>query len=180
MAYSIRSAEVEDADAIARVHVTSWRETYRGLMPDDVLDSLSIERRSEQWKNTLADPTDAYHHMFVAEAKRGIVGFANFGKERENDEIYRGELFAIYILREFQGRGLGRDLVEEVANGLLELGVLSMLVWVLSDNPARKFYERLGGVYLREKTITIGNVNLPETAYGWSKLPPLAGLDDWD
>ena len=172
----IRPAGVKDAEGIAFVHVTAWQETYRGLMPDSVLDNLSMERRTREWRATLQDEANIYHTSVVAEEAGQIVGFANYGREREGDGQFRGELFAIYVLKGFQGQGLGRGLIQNAAHGLLALDLLSMLVWVLSDNPYQKFYERLGGTYVREKSIQIGDVSLLEKAYGWADIHPLADI----
>ena len=174
---TIRPAEVKDAKGIAYVHVTAWQDTYRGLMPDSVLDTLSVERRTRQWKETLEDISNPYHPTLVAESGRKIIGFANYGQERESDPEYTGELFAIYILNAYQGQGIGRKLVQKAAEDLLALKLMSMLVWVLSDNPYQKFYERLGGVYLRAKSIPIGDTLLTEKAYGWKDIRPLAEME---
>jgi ribosomal protein S18 acetylase RimI-like enzyme len=62
-------------------------------------------------------------------------------------------------------------LVDAVMRELSKRGFSSMLLWVLKDNlPARKFYEALGGIYLREKPIEIGSQRLIEVAYGWKNL----------
>jgi GNAT superfamily N-acetyltransferase len=167
---TFRRASVEDAVGIATVHIVSWRETYRGIVPDEFLEDLSIQQRTEQWMNSLADPSSRYHRAFVAELNGQIVGFSNYGFSQEAESGFDGELYAIYVLRSAQGRGIGGRLFAEAAKGLLELGSSSMLVWVLKDNPAREFYEHLGGVYLREKPIEIGSRQLIETAYGWREL----------
>jgi len=169
----IRSAELKDAEGIAYVHVTVWQKTYPSLIPNSFLKTLSVEQRAKQWKQTLADDGNLYHPTLVAVIDRKVIGFANYGREREGDQEYQGELFAIYLLKQFQGRGVGRAMVQRVATGLLELSLMSMLVWVLSDNPYQKFYERLGGIYLREKPIQIGDVLLMEKAYGWKDIRPL-------
>jgi GNAT superfamily N-acetyltransferase len=172
---NIRLAGVPDAAGIAYVHVTAWRETYRGLIPDSVLDTLSIARGTERWKNTLDDSTDMYHLTLAAEVNGRVAGFANYGREHGGDSKYLGELFALYVLKDFHGQGIGWALVQRTAEELLKLEIPSMLVWVLAENPARKFYEHLGGVYLREKSIEIGESILMEQAYGWKDLRPLAG-----
>ncbi|MCE7860365.1 MAG: GNAT family N-acetyltransferase, partial [Chloroflexi bacterium CFX2] len=85
-----------------------------------------------------------------------------------------GELFAIYVLRNAQKQGTGKELVYEVVKGMRDLGWESMMVWVLKDNPSRGFYERLGGSYLAERSIEIGGEPLIEVAYGWRDLNKLA------
>ena len=169
----IRSAVPNDADAIARVHIDSWLTTYRGLMPDNVLDNLSFDRRREWWQSILRDQAE---QVLVAEEDSQVVGFTYFGAERENDPVYRGELYAIYLLMDYQKKGIGRLLFKASAEGLLKLGMNNMLLWVLSINPARHFYERLGGKYLRDKSVEIGGASLQESAYGWSDIHPLAEM----
>lgn len=166
----VRAAGVEDAEGIATVHVASWRETYGGMVPDAFLESLSVSRRAAQWMSSLSDPSSVYHHAFVAELDGQIVGFSNYGFPQEKDDEFDGELYAIYLLKSAQGRGIGRALFTEAARRLLEFGSSSMLVWVLKENPTRGFYEHLGGVYLREKPIEIGGRELMEVAYGWREL----------
>lgn len=167
---NVRTAKLEDAVGVATVHIASWRETYYGIVPDDFLNELSLERRTAQWTNSLSNLDDEYHRAFVAELDGQIVGFANYGFVRESDPLHQGELFAIYVLQSVHKRGVGGMLVSAIAQGLLDLGVSSMLVWVLRENPARGFYERLGGRYLREKMIEIGGRELPEIAYGWQDV----------
>lgn len=164
----VREAGRGDAAAIATVHVAAWRTTYRGLLPDDFLASLDESRYTERWRNALTESPD---RVYVAESADGVIGFASGGKERAGESGYSGELYAIYVLRQAQGRGHGRRLVEAVVSGLRDLKLPNMIVWVLRDNaPARRFYERLGGAYVREQPITIGSSQLREVSYGWKSL----------
>lgn len=171
---NIRPAAVEDARALAQVHVASWHETYRGLVPDIYLDSLSVEERTERWRGRLGG-ADAGAFTLVAEDDAGrVVGFATGGPEREGDPVYTGELYAIYLLQTAQRTGLGRRLVQAVTERLLAMGHTSMLVWTLATNPSRGFYERLDAHYVRAATITIGGVDLEDVAYGWTDITGLA------
>jgi ribosomal protein S18 acetylase RimI-like enzyme len=164
----IRSATIDDAPAIARVHVASWLSTYRGLLPDDFLESLSETNYSERWKRVITDGTSK---VVVAEDDADVVGFASGGRERAGEKRFEGELYAIYVLDAAQRRGFGRELVRSMVDGLRELGLTNMIIWVLRDNrPAREFYERLGGVYVRAQPITIGSATLEEVSYGWRRL----------
>jgi ribosomal protein S18 acetylase RimI-like enzyme len=164
----VRPAEIDDAAAIAAVHVDSWRTTYRGLLPPDFLASLDAVAYEQRWRRTLQDGSG---QVYVAEDRRRIVGFASGGEERAGEDGYSGELYAIYILEAAQGRGHGRRLVQAVVQGLREMELPNMIVWVLRDNHnARHFYERLGGVYVRGQPITIGSALLQEVSYGWKSL----------
>ena len=173
-AFNTRAATSADAPGIARVHVDSWRTTYKGIVADDTLAGLSYERRQQYWDGVLENP-DPGIGMFVVEGAEGIVGFAAAGPERGGDVTRRGEVYAIYLLEKAQGLGMGKALMRAACAHLLAQDSTSMLLWVLKDNlPARKFYEALGGKYLREKTIEIGTQSMVEVAYGWDDLKTLA------
>lgn len=163
----IRNAHPNDARAIAAVHVAAWRTTYRGIIPDAYLAALSVADRERRWAASLAD-TSGRTCAFVAEDDGHIVGFADGGPRREGSPAYAGELYAIYLLASHQGRGLGRRLVAAVAAYLSALGMSSLLLWVLAENPACRFYESLGGIPVERKPITIGGVPLDEVAYAWT------------
>jgi ribosomal protein S18 acetylase RimI-like enzyme len=163
-----RPATIDDADGIARVHVASWRTTYRTLLPADFLDSLSEVRYAERWQRFIEGEAN---RAYVIEDAQRVVGFASCGRERAGEIGYSGELYAIYVLDDFQRRGYGRDLVRAVVGGLGALGLDDMIVWVLRDNgQARRFYEQLGGTYVRTQPITIGSATLEEVSYGWPSL----------
>jgi GNAT superfamily N-acetyltransferase len=163
----IRAAYPSDAAAVAKVHVDSWRTTYRGIVPDDFLAALSYEQRERLWRGILS-PASSSSFVYVAEDPAGqIVGFASGGPARDADPDYSGELYAIYLLQDQQRHGLGRRLIGALVQQLVQAGMTSLLVWVLADNPARKFYEALGGQYVYDKQVSIGNARLVEVAYGW-------------
>lgn len=168
----IRPATVDDALAIGRVHVESWRSTYKGLMPDAVLSELSAEQRADFWRQVIERAKK--QSVFVALDKQSrVIGFVNGGLEREHDSVYTAELYALYLLKEQQGYGHGKALFKAVVGRFLEQNHTAMLLWVLSTNPSRGFYEKMGGHYLKTKTIDIGDTTLEEVAYSWDALPSL-------
>jgi len=167
----IRAADVNDAQAIARVHVDSWRSTYRSLLPADFLESLTEVAYADRGRRFITERSSRVYVVQEGAARADVVGFASGGRERAGETGYTGELYAIYLLESWQRRGYGRELVRAVVSGLREVGLEDMLIWVLRDNrPARDFYERLGGVYVRTQPITIGSVTLEEVSYGWPRL----------
>jgi GNAT superfamily N-acetyltransferase len=93
--------------------------------------------------------------------------------ERTANPIYKGELSAIYILENHQNKGLGRSLVQAVAQKLGQRDIYSMLAWVLADNPACGFYAALGGQKVDEKQIERDGTMLVEVAYGWKNISNL-------
>lgn len=115
--------------------------------------------------------------MLVAEDEVGnIAGFANAGPPRPEIKGFESELYAIYVLKEQQGKGTGRKLVEATAREMEGRGIRSMMLWVLKDNEgSRRFYEALGGQLLDEKQFELGDTTLTEVGYGWQDIGVLSG-----
>ena len=165
----IRTAKVEDALAMAHVHVDTWRTSYVGIVPDEHLARLSYERCQAGWIEHLANPGGEI--TYVAEDQPGqIVALASGGPIREALENYDGEVYVLYVLKSFQGMGYGKLLVRRIAQELANKGYHSLVIWVLKDNPACRFYEKLGGKRVGEKVVEVGGKELTDVGYGWSDL----------
>lgn len=168
MKHQIRKATVEDAKGITKVHIDSWRSTYKGIVSDEFLGKLNMESRMESWRGVLENPSEEYR-IFVAEDKqKQIIGFIDGGKNREDTDEYDAELYAFYLLEEAQKKGIGREMLRDLAKDLRSSGFSSLIVWVLKDNPARTFYEKMGGVYVDTKLLQ--ELSVEEVAYGWKDI----------
>ena len=168
----IREATIDDVPGIARVHITSWRTTYKGLVPLCTIDSFTYEAREELWRRALSP--DSVSFVYVAEDEDGqIVGFASGGPARQDALNHEGELYAIYLLQEYQGRGIGRQLFEAVVRMLTNRCIRSMAIWVLADNPACGFYEAMGGRKVYEREEEADDKMLLEIGYGWDDIRAL-------
>ena len=165
--FKIRNTVVDDADAIARVQVDTWRSAYHRLVPSEILASLSYEHRSEYWSSIISREVRDRIFLVAEEEVNGVVGFCVCGVNRDEDSEFASELYAIYVLEAHQDHGIGRNLFEKCRKWTLDRGMTSMIVWVLRDNPYRRFYEAMGGEVVSERMISIGEAELPEVAYGW-------------
>ncbi|MEO8303083.1 MAG: GNAT family N-acetyltransferase [Betaproteobacteria bacterium] len=173
-AINVRRASAGDAPAIARVRVDSWRATYRGMIPDAYLDGMQVDASTAIWDRVLtAGPNTT--SVFVAERAGEVVGFASGAMLKEQKHDHDTELVAIYLRREFQRAGMGRQLVGAVVDAQVAHGATGLLTWVIAGNkPARAFYERLGGLLLIEQPFEWDGMNLIEAGYGWRNLSALA------
>lgn len=156
---SIRAAEVRDADAIGVVHVRAWQRAYRGVMPDEYLDSLAAGERSAMWRDRLS--RTELPPLLVADLAGDVVGFAVFGGERPGpDERGAGELYAINLDPLHWGKGIGRALLREATAALSGLGFDEAILWVVPENVrARSLYEAEGwtedGGFARDEVLGV-------------------------
>ncbi|MBP9707156.1 MAG: GNAT family N-acetyltransferase [Oligoflexales bacterium] len=168
---NIRPATVNDALGIAKVHVDVWNTTYTGIISQEVLDERTYEKKRLMWKNILDEQKDV-NHCFVATNIIGeIVGFIAGGTNREKELGFECEIYAIYIQKNFQHTGIGRQLFEASLEQFIRNGYSSMMIWDLERNTnACKFYETMGGKVVGTKLEDFGDRKLKELAYGWNKL----------
>ena len=147
----VRAATADDALAIATVQASTWRATYRGLLDDDALDALDPVANSERYRAHLELPLPERHvETLVATVSGAVVGYVAYGPQRTPADAVDGglgELHALYVLPEHQGRGLGTALLSAACAGLRRRGCARAVLWVLTGNAAtRAFYERHGWV----------------------------------
>jgi L-amino acid N-acyltransferase YncA len=163
----IRLAKKGDEASIAKVHVDSWKTTYKGIVDDSYLESLTYDNRQKMWE-TAVEAGYEKGCLFVAEVDGDIVGFASAGPERTKKYEVDGELYAIYILKNHQEKGIGKALYHKVREFLIVKGHKSMLVWVLADNPSLNFYLSLHPDEIDTEQIQIGDQVYEEVAYAWN------------
>lgn len=144
-----RRASVDDARAIAALHVASWHATYPGLIPDEALAGVTVESNEPRRREALAREAEQPDsgHTWVIETDGEVRGFAVAGPARDEAEDSRlvGELYAIYLDPDYIECGLGRQLWQVALADLEVRGFKECIVWVLAGNHrACRFYERAG------------------------------------
>lgn len=168
---TIRPADVDDAPAIAKVHVDTWRTTYGGLIPQHYLDSLTVQNRSVGWVRLLERNTTGLMTLVSEDHDGRIVGFISAGPLRHRDARFQAEISSLYVLKRHHSANHGRRLFLAASNRLAQMGYKGLFVWVLANNPARGFYERLGGVQVAEVTRSFAGKPLHEIGYAWEETP---------
>ncbi len=178
MTTRIRRARRADAQAIGRIYVETWQSAYPGLLPDRMLASMSDIRQAAWWARALSDPAEA-RGIFVADDEAmGVVGFGSCGPLRSVPETLRsklgsrrtGEVYTLYVEPDFQNRGYGRALLDALFKQLKSEGCTTVVLWMLADNPARFFYEALGGREVARRADHLGNQGVGEVAYAWTEI----------
>ncbi|GAA2377047.1 GNAT family N-acetyltransferase [Dactylosporangium salmoneum] len=138
---TVRPARVEDVAQIARVHVRCWQETYRGLMPDVVLDDPGFPAaRERMWTAVLTDERYREHRAAVAERDGEVIGIAMSGPPLEAAAAGTRQLYVLYVHAAGHGTGAGPALLEAVIDP-----AHPATLWVADPNPrAQAFYRKHG------------------------------------
>ena len=175
----IRAANPADAQEIARVHVEAWRESYRALVPEHVIEALSVDRNTGMWTAILAGGVSSVVHVVerldIAADGVELVGFGSARDARSPALGASGEITAIYLLESFKRRGIGRMLLKGLLGALAERSHRSAGLWALVDNHGtRRFYEALGGRPGAPRLVTDGPADMYEIAYIWDDLSGFA------
>ena len=162
MIYTIRRRLKEDIPSIQRVVTISWKETYKGIVPQSELDEL--ENTEElRIKNSYENFDENDNNQFVLEIDNEIVGFVNIGKTEDKEFENCGEIFALYIIGKFKGQGYGKKPFEKAVLELKKLGFNKMLISCLKGNPTNEFYKHMGGIYIKDGIYK--RLNLKENVY---------------
>ncbi len=182
MSILLLKANVAHARGIARVYVDAWRATYAGLLPARALTGMSYERQMVEWAHQIRHKGLHCPILVALDDRAGVVGMTSFGKSRIEDRpasapflsgnvsLGSGEVFTLYVHPDHQDKGVGRQLLGAAFAGLREKGLAKAYVWVLDSNPARYFYERMGGRYIADRDEDLWGVAVSQVAYGWPDL----------
>lgn len=163
---NIRRANLNDAPGIARVHVDSWRTTYKDILSASFLANLSYNQREKNWITNLQQE-DMY--IWVAENEVGeIVGFASTNTRDSNNVPNATDLTSLYLLENYQGYGLGRRIMETLFSHYEQHGYSQVFVEVLKDNKTKHFYEAFGAEFVEDVPLTIAGTPLLESIYVWN------------
>jgi ribosomal protein S18 acetylase RimI-like enzyme len=164
---TIRTARLDDAGPIARLDVETWQATYAGILGTPYLAGLSPARRETGWANVIRREPRAVR--VAVNGDGDIVGFGSCGASR-GEPNFTSEVFTLYVAPDWQNQGIGRRLLFAMFARLVAEGHESAVIWVLRENPARFFYQRLGGKEVRRKLLPFNGTELAASGYGWRHL----------
>lgn len=170
----VRKATLKDATGIGKVHVDSWRTTYKHIVPDDYLNNLSYEQRTQLWAQQLADSNK---YIVVAENDFGdIIGFASASKRDTNPLPNSNYVETLYLLEEYQGKGIGKQLLKDLFVYFRLKNDQTIFVEVLAENNTKYFYKHFGATLNTSLQVTIGGKVLEELVYEWNDVNKVVAL----
>ena len=173
--HAIRPAGPADAEAIARVQELSWRTTYAGLLPAEVIGRVGAAWGPAHWVSRLQRLNSGDFTLVLDHEQRGVAGFCEAGPCRGRVRPYAAEFYRLYLLKDVQGQGHGTWLMASAARVLLARGFESGIVWALATNRAAcRFYSKIGAKQVDRRWQTLFGVRVPEAAFAWPDLADLA------
>jgi ribosomal protein S18 acetylase RimI-like enzyme len=167
--YHLRPATLSDAEGIALARHQSWQETYTGIIHSAYLAAMSEEEGIARWKNILSQPgADRFTAVLICDDK--IAGFVSGGRSRSDSFNVDGEIYALYLLKEYHGRGLGAKLFINGVEELKRIGYKSFCLYVLTQNPAVGFYKKFKPALEDEDVVEIGEETYSDTGLAWMDI----------
>ena len=164
---AVRPSSPREARSLAEIYVETWRTTYAGMLPDNVLLRMSVDQQEKRWRGTLRAQGGGEVVLTAEAVGHGAVGFGSAGPARRTGP-HVGEVYTLYVLPDWHGQGAGRELLLSLFSHLRTTGFSEALVWVVAANPSRFFYEAMGGQRTVERVERLWGVDLPEIGYRWS------------
>ncbi len=145
-ALRIKKASLEDAPAIARIHLSSWQYAYRHQFPKRYLDALSLDEKIAQWTQYFKHKGEKTCSLYLALNNEQPVGFISFGPGRDSAHAQQGEIYALYLIRTHWGKGIGHTLFKKAAQKMSSDRAVGVYLWALDSNKqALHAYQKWGG-----------------------------------
>ncbi len=171
MKIEIKKPDIQNVAEIIKVNIDTWKTTYRSIVSDEYLDSLNChdEKRIERSIKQIQENNP----YLIALVNGKIVGMLTYGKSRADKHKESGEINAIYVLKEYQGNGIGKKLFLEAVNYLVKDSFDSMIIGCLEGNPSNNFYIKMGGKLEYKTECIIGEKNYIENMFYFNNINAL-------
>ena len=170
----IRLACEADLAEIARIHVSSWRDAYVGVLPKEILATRSLQGSLAVWRSTLEKyPSNI---TVVCTQEGTVVGFCCAGAvvDEARSSPFGFEIYGLHVEPNRRQEGIGGALFRKALARAKHLtGNPSAIVWTLRDlQLSRRFYEREGSTLVKSGLWSLEGHAFPEVAYGWDFAAP--------
>lgn len=163
--FHLMPTELKDIEELALVHLKCLHESYTGLIDQDFLNSLQVHQIAERWKSNLLNPSSQTLRLTLRH-HQNLIGFCGSGPARNPLPGSAAEIYAIYLLKQYQGQGLGLCMMQSMLQFILEQNWFEAHIWVLKGNQTCQFYEQIGAYQINcTQHIKLGSKSYEELCY---------------
>jgi len=168
----IRLALRSDAEAVAYVKLQSWRKGYANIVSPDHLANLNVATETEKFRTRIQQAD----HLLVAEIDSQVVAYSLWMPYPFNEDWpHKNMLASLYVLPEFEGRGIATSLIRENARHAFTQHCKGMMIGVFTDNHrAKSLYIHLGAEFWSSGTFEVGGIPYPDEMYAFNNLESLS------
>lgn len=159
---NIIKPEISNSLEIAKLIKDGWNAAYKGIISDDYLNNMDVEKISESWKKNI----EANKNIYIYKENDEILGVIRFGKSEYSYIKSIGEIFVLYVKPELKRKGIGTQLFDFAKNKLIKDGYEKMIIWCLKGNKQGiNFYKKHGGDKIKERDYIVGGIKVREEGY---------------
>jgi GNAT superfamily N-acetyltransferase len=167
--FKIRFAKIEDAEQLGRIHILTWKSTFVGIVSDEYLESLSLDKVTQRFSEQIQTPLPHSKILVAVDHLDSAIGYSACGPNRLADSFYTGEVQAFFVLQSWQGKGVGRKLLEESLLFLKRSEFESVIIWTFEANQSAKaFYRSNGGSLVLRRIREIAGRQTEEVGFGYN------------
>jgi len=163
MVSNILKAEILDSLEIAKLIKDAWNSAYKGIISDEYLENMDVEKISKSWKEGIEKNKN---NIFVYKENNQILGIIRFGKSKDYISENIGEIFVLYVKVQEKRKGIGTKLLEFAKNKFIKNGYDKMIIWCLKGNKqGASFYKKCGGHKIKERDYVVGGIEVREEGF---------------
>ena len=166
----VRKGNIDDLEQIIYVNRKTWKTTYQNIIDKDFLENLSLTVSNEELENKKQEIKMGKAHYIVALDDNNVIGMLKFKKSNYNEYENTAEIQALYILKDYQNKGIGKKMVSMAINEMKKQKYKNLIIGCIEKNPSNEFYKKIGGKYIGKREFLLNNKTYQENVYLYENI----------
>ncbi|GEM_PF-4727342 len=181
MNIEIRPVTRNDISEMAKININSWRDDYRNIVPDKVLEELEPEEKSRSLENWLFADSNDIRLAYGAFLDDLMVGYITASLTEDIDSEYDVEVNNLFVVKKYRGLGISLKLLYQIASVFSELKerqFTSLILYSWQATASNEYYRKLGGKVIKEQIQDCGGRKLAADIFAWQLEELIAVLEN--
>ncbi len=167
MKWNVEKSKKEDCRAIVEFITKTWNQTYRGIVNDEFLDNLE-KTEEKRYINAMNSFDKRSNMQYIIKKDNKIIAYLKLSKIKNDEYKESIELQSLYVLKEYQKTGIGKELIQKAFNEAKKAGYKKMIIGCLEENKSNGFYKKMGGKFIKKREFNLPNQTLYENVYEYN------------